>query len=191
MDAIRRVMNKKGNVAILWVASLPIFALLFCFIGTLAVVWMTHSSSQVAADAASLAATKKMDGWVQQDLEAKIRAVKEANGDLSPDDPGYQNPYMVVLGTDEKKKAFMNGVIHNHQGELKKIVQAYAKKNGGGDEGMLTLGKSGRIKVSVETPFRSLFFEEYFKDQTVEGSGTGPSRYYLEWLSDEERTIEY
>lgn len=128
----QHVMNKRGNVAILWVASLPIFALLFAFIGTLVTIWMTHSSSQMAADAASLAATQKMDAWVRQAMSEEL---SRADG--------------IALSTDAQKRDFMLRVISGHERGLQNVVREYVQKHGGDKHGEIHIGKNGRIEVNA------------------------------------------
>ncbi|QKI80691.1 pilus assembly protein TadG-related protein [Kroppenstedtia eburnea] len=166
-----RVFNKRGNVAVLWVASLPVFALLFAFIGTLVIIWMTHSASQVAADAASLAATKKLDVWVRQAMSEEMS----------------EGAFPV---TDAEKKEFMNRVISRHEQGLQEVVRKYVKKHGGDDHGVITVGKHSRIEVNARSSFQSLFLEEHFRDQYIYGAGSGPDRYYLDWLP-EGREVRY
>lgn len=168
----RYVLNQRGNVTVLWVASLPIFALLFAFIGTLVIIWMTHSSTQVAADAASLAATQKMDAGVRQAMNEKL-----SRGESLPE-------------TDVERSEFMHQVISRHERGLQDVVRKYVKKHGGDQHGVITLGKHGRIEVNARSSFRSLFFEEYFRDQYIHGAGSGPNRYYLDWLP-EGREVRY
>ncbi|MFC4075476.1 pilus assembly protein TadG-related protein [Salinithrix halophila] len=175
---IQKVFNKKGNVATLWVASLPVFALLFMVVGSLVVAWMSHSSSQVAADAASLAATQKLDGWVRQGLAEKMRQL----------DGGA---YGSILGSDEQKQAFMREVVRRHEQQLKAVAKKYAEKNGAKGKGRIILSSNGRVEVEAGTPFRSLIFEDYFKDYEITGSGTGPSRYYLDWLPNKAIEVTY
>ncbi|MFD1395595.1 pilus assembly protein TadG-related protein [Kroppenstedtia eburnea] len=170
----RHVLNKRGNVATLWVASLPIFALLFAFIGTLVTIWMTHSSSQMAADAASLAATQKMDAWVRQAMSEELN---RADG--------------TALSTDAQKRDFMLRVISGHERGLQNVVREYVQKHGGDKHGEIHIGKNGRIEVNARSSFQSLFFAEYFQDEYVYGAGSGPSRYYFDWLPSGGKTVKY
>jgi len=64
--------SRRGNATVLWVLSLPLFTILFLFVGSLIVVELTSSVSQTAADAGSLAATKKMDEWILAGLGGEI-----------------------------------------------------------------------------------------------------------------------
>jgi hypothetical protein len=184
---IRYVFNQKGNVATLWVASLPAFAILFMVIASLASAWMTHSASQVAADAASLAATKKLDGWVQAETNAWI---SRHDTGLEPDDPGYIDPYTLALGNDAKRNEFMHWVIARHESELKQVVKEYVTKHGGHEHGEMKVSVNGQIEVNAQSVFRSLIFEEAFQDYLIAGSGTGPKRYYLDWMT-QPKTIPY
>lgn len=187
---IKQFFNKKGNVTTLWVASLPVFAILFCIIASLASAWMTHSNSQVAADAASIAATKKLEGWVHQDTDAWISIFERQMAGLEPGDPGYTDPYTLAFGSKTQQNRFMNWVISSHEAELKKEVKKYVTKHGGHTEGEIRIGKNGRVEVKAQTQFRSLIFEDVFEDYYISGTGTGPTRYYLKWMT-EPRTVKY
>ncbi|SDW87884.1 hypothetical protein SAMN05444487_10784 [Marininema mesophilum] len=170
------IKNTQGNVTTLWVASLPVFAILFMFIGSLAVAWMSHSNSQVAGDAASLAATKKMDGWISGDLAAWL--------DLHKDN------YQEAMGNDAKREAFIRWSVARHRGELVRVVKKYVDKHGAKGKGLIT-SRSGRLEVQAGTPFKSILAKEYFVKYDIRGSGSGPSRYYLDGISDGAVHVKY
>lgn len=119
----------------MWVAGLPAFIILLMFLGTFVAAWLTHSASQVAADASSLAATEKLDQWVKQDLARRVQEVMERNQNSEI----YVDPYYEILGTKRKRESFMRSVVRNHEAELKAIVRQYAVKNGADKHGTITL----------------------------------------------------
>lgn len=176
--------SNKGNVTVMWVAGLPAFMIIFMFLASLATAWMTQSTSQVAADAGSLAVTKKLDRIVQKEQERRMNAVAEQNAGKEPGEPGYIDPYYAVLGTEEKRKFFMESVVSGHREELIRTVRSYAKKNGGGKHGSIRLSVHDRVEVIVKSQFNPPIFKDDFKDTHVRGSGTGPKREYLSWVKD-------
>lgn len=164
---------KRGNVTTLWLGLLPLFIMMFLFLGNLVMIWLSHSNSQVAGDSGSLAATKRMDHWVKEEM-------------MSPSDviqPG-------VLGPEEQKNAFMERVIEKNKEDIADYVRGYVENSGGSPHGKIIFSPEGRIKVQAQTPFESLVFKEHFDRFWVRGSGEGPKRDYLEWLSEPEE-IEY
>ena len=122
----RLLRNKQGNVTMLWVAGLPVFALLMMVIGTVAIAWMQHSTSQTAADAASLAVTKKLDQRFQEEYNRRIMELYAQ---------GVLDPHYHLVGTKAKKESFIRQVISKHQNELKSTAKEYVTKNGGYKEG--------------------------------------------------------
>ncbi|MFD1407734.1 pilus assembly protein TadG-related protein, partial [Kroppenstedtia eburnea] len=103
--------RKRGNVTMMWVTGLPAFMIMFMFLASLAAAWMTHSTSQVAADAGSLAVTKELDRIVEEEMQRKMNAIMEQNQGKNPGDPGYVDPYYAVLGTKQKRQRFMESVV--------------------------------------------------------------------------------
>lgn len=182
-----RIRDKKGNVTVMWVAGLPAFIIILMFMGTLATAWMAHSASQVAADASSLAATEKLDIWVKEDLARRLQQVAERNRYSEH----YVDPYYEVLGTKRKRQQFITSVIRNHEQELKATVREYAVKNGGDRHGVITLSVHDRVEVTARKPFKPMLFKEEFKHTYIKGSGTGPTRHYLEWLPERAIKIHY
>ncbi|SFS85935.1 hypothetical protein [Marininema halotolerans] len=170
------IKSKKGNVTTLWVASLPIFALLFMFIGSLAVAWMSHSNSQMAGDAASLAATHKIDGWVNADLTLWLER--------------YEGNYQKAIGSNAQRRAFIQWSIQRHRNELIEVVKQYTRKHGAKGKGLIT-SRSGRVVVRAGTPFQSMIARNYFSKQDIQGDGAGPVRYYLKGLPNDTIHIEY
>ncbi|MCS1352438.1 pilus assembly protein TadG-related protein [Mechercharimyces sp. CAU 1602] len=179
----------KGNITTLWVAGLPLFMLVLLFLSTLVNIWISHSASLNAADAASLAATKKLDEWYDSQYKAELAEVNRWNfiHELGPGDPGYRNPYHYILGTDDKKTAFMKRVVANHKIALQQEVKKYLKKHSA-DKGWIVLSVNDRVEIIAESAFEPLILEEEFREEYVKGTGTGPKRIYLEWLP--ERSIK-
>jgi len=155
----RRRLDRRGNVTMFWVVGLAAFFVVFSMVGTLVVAWMQHAYAQAVADAGSLAATKKLDQLVQEELN---RAMQE--------------------GTEEKRHAFMKRVIERRQNELREEVRKYVTKNGGHKHGKIRLPVNGRIEVEARVKYEPPVFQDWFKDAFVKGSGTGPKRHYLKWL---------
>lgn len=178
----RRRLDRRGNVTMFWVVGLAAFFVVFSMVGTLVVAWMQHAYAQAVADAGSLAATKKLDQLVQEELN---RAMQEAMN-VYPD----RDPYSVVMDTEEKRHAFMRRVIDRRQNELREEVRKYVTKNGGHKNGTIRLPVNGRIEVEVQTKYEPPVFQEWFENTFVKGSGTGPKRNYLKWLKSKE-TITY
>lgn len=172
----------------MWVTGLPAFMIMFMFLASLAATWMTHSTSQVAADAGSLAVTKKLDRIVEEEMQRRMNAIAEQNRGKQPGDPGYVDPYYAVLGTKQKRQRFMESVVWGHKSELASAVETYAQKNGGGKLSSIRMTVHGRVEVTIKTKFNSPIFKEDFKNTYVRGSGTGPKREYLSWV--EEGSIE-
>lgn len=182
--------RRKGNVTTLWLGGLPIFILIFLFTGNLVMIWLSHSNSQVAGDSGSLAATKKLDQWVKADYREQMEGIIRQNEGKIPGDPGYRDPYYTLLGTDEKKDAFIRGVIQRHRGDLASYVRKYVKKSGGDAKGMIVFSPDGRAQVGSQTKMEPLVFKETFDDLYIKGAGAGPKRDYLTWLSKKVK-IEY
>nr|WP_283770990.1 pilus assembly protein TadG-related protein [Polycladospora coralii] len=182
--------SKKGNVTTLWLAGLPMFALLMLALISMLTAWLSHSSMQVAADAASLAATKKMDKLVQDEINDRIARVIESN-QYRPVDEQIIDPYYYVVGTKRKKERLIRYVINHHQSELIAEVKKYVKKNGASSEGVITFFVNGRIEVEARTPYSPALFEEelseQFKDAYVKGRGTGPTRDYMKWITSKNK----
>jgi hypothetical protein len=170
----RRWLDRRGNVTMFWVVGLAAFFVVFSMVGTLVVAWMQHAYAQAVADAGSLAATKKLDQLVQEELN---RALQEAMN-VYPD----RDPYPIVMGTEEKRDAFMRRVIERRQNELREEVRKYVTKNGGHKHGKIRLPVNGRIEVEARVKYEPPVFQDWFKDAFVKGSGTGPKRHYLKWL---------
>ena len=137
----RRWLDRRGNVTMFWVVGLAAFFVVFSMVGTLVVAWMQHAYAQAVADAGSLAATKKLDQLVQEELN---RAMQEAMN-VYPD----KDPYSIVMGTEEKRHAFMKRVIERRQNELREEVRKYVTKNGGHKNGKIRLPVNGRIEVEA------------------------------------------
>jgi hypothetical protein len=182
LQRCRRWLDRRGNVTMFWIVGIAVFFIVFAIAGTLVIIWMQHAFAQAVADAGSLAATKKMDQWVQEDLNRELQAVI----DIYPD----QDAYTIVMGTEEKRHAFMTRVINRHRDELRAVVRKYVTKNGGHKKGLIRLPVNDRIEVEAQTKFEPLILQEYFENTFVKGSGTGPTRYYLKWLKSEV-TVEY
>ena len=163
----RRRLDRRGNVTMFWVVGLAAFFVVFSMVGTLVVAWMQHAYAQAVADAGSLAATKKLDQLVQEELN---RAMQE--------------------GTEEKRHAFMKRVIERRQNELREEVRKYVTKNGGHKNAKIRLPVNGRIEIEAQMKFEPPVFQDWFKDAFVKGSGTGPKRDYLKWLKSRQ-TIAY
>ena len=182
LNCYRRCLDRRGNVTMFWVVGLAAFFVVFSMVGTLVVAWMQHAYTQAVADAGSLAATKKLDQLVQEELN---RAMQEAMN-VYPD----RDPYPIVMGTEEKRDAFMRRVIERRQNELREEVRKYVTKNGGHKNGKIRLPVNGRVEVEAQMKFEPPVFQDWFKDAFVKGSGTGPKRNYLKWLKSVE-TITY
>ena len=182
LQRYRRWLDRRGNVTMFWIVGIAVFFIVFAIAGTLVVIWMQHAFAQAVADAGSLAATKKMDQWVQEDLNRELQAAN----DIYPD----EDPYTVVMGTEEKRHAFMTRVIDRHRDELRTVVRKYVTENGGHKKGMIRLPVNKRIEVEAQTKFEPMILQEQFKNTFIRGAGTGPTRDYLEWLKSEV-TIEY
>ncbi|SMO80429.1 TadE/TadG family type IV pilus assembly protein [Melghirimyces algeriensis] len=192
MFSIYRVLRRRrGNVTTFWVAGLPVFMMMFMFLASMAVVWMTQSTSQVAADAASLAVTKKLDQIVEEEKQQQMAAVARRNEGKEPGDPGYIDPYYAVLGTEQKRQSFMERVVYGHKAELIATVRSYAKKNGGGKHGVIRLSVHDRVEVVVKTKFEPPIFKEDFKNTDVHGNGTGPRREYIAWTEEGSIEVKY
>src|SRR5690606_29478563 len=92
------------------------------------------------------------------------------------------DPYLIVMGTEKKRHAFMRRVIVHRQNELREEVRKYVTKNGGHKHGEIRLPVNRRIEVEARMKFEPPVFQDWFKDAFVKGSGTGPKRHYLKWL---------
>ena len=160
-----------------WLVGIAVFFFVFAVLGTVVVAWMQHAYAQAVADSGSLAATKKMDQWVQEEMNRKLQEA----WNIDPDG----NPYDMVLGTEEKKNAFMREVINRHRGELQAVVRKYVTKNGGSRHGTIRLPVNKRIEVEAQLKFEPMIFHDFFEGTFVKGSGTGPSREYLTWLKSD------
>jgi len=182
LQRCRRLLDRRGNVTMFWIVGTAIFFIVFAIAGTLVIAWMQHSFAQAVADAGSLAATKKMDQWVREDLS---RELQEA-ANIYPD----EDPYTIVMGTKQKRHAFMIRVINRHRNELRAVVRKYVTKNGGHKKGLIHLPVNKRIEVEARTKFDPPIFQEQFKNTYIKGAGTGPKRDYMKWLQSEV-TIEY
>ncbi len=177
-----RLRDKRGNVTMLWVAALPVFAILMMVIGTVAVAWMQHATAQTAADAASLAVTKKLDQRYYEELDRRLQELAAQ---------GIWDPWNYLLGTPAKKESFMRHVVNKYQGELKSVAKEYVTKNGGDNEGTIRLSVSGRVEVTARQEFKPMIFEEAFEDTYIKGSGTGPSREHIKWLPEGAITLHF
>jgi hypothetical protein len=170
---IWRMRRRKGNVTTMWIAGLPVFMIVFMFLASLVIAWMDVGISQKAADAGSLAVTKKMDELVNQEIDARLVAAVERK---SP------NPYDEVLGTPGQKNGLVEYVISSKEKELIEAAQRYLRKNGAAPHGVITFFVDGRIQVEAKIPFKPMIFEDEFKGTYVKGRGTGPVREYGKWL---------
>lgn len=173
----RHLLDRRGNVTTFWMVGIAIFFFVFAVLGTVVVAWMQHAYAQAVADSGSLAATKKMDQWVQEEMNRKFQEALNINPD--------GDPYQMVLGTEEKKNAFMREVIYRHRSELQAVVRKYVTKNGGYQHGTIRLPVNKRIEVEALLKFEPMIFHDFFKNTFVKGSGTGPSRDYLTWLKSD------
>jgi len=182
LHGYRRWLDRRGNVTMFWVVGLAAFFVVFSLVGTLVVAWMQHAYVQAVADAGSLAATKKLDQLVQEELNQALQKVMN----VYPD----SDPYSIVMGTEEKRHSFMRSVIDRRQNELQEEVRKYVTKNGGYKSGKIRLPVNGRVEVEAQMKFEPPVFQDLFKNTFVKGSGTGPKRHYLEWLKSKE-TITY
>lgn len=172
-----QLLDRRGNVTTFWLVGIAIFFFVFAVLGTVVVAWMQHAYAQAVADSGSLAATKKMDQWVQEEMNRKLQEA----WNIDPDG----DPYDMVLGTEEKKNAFMREVINRHRGELQAVVRKYVTKNGGSRHGTIRLPVNKRIEVEAQLKFEPMIFHDFFEGTFVKGSGTGPSREYLTWLKSD------
>lgn len=182
LQRCRHWLDRRGNVTMFWIVGTAIFFIVFAVAATLVIAWMQHSFAQAVADAGSLAATKKMDQWVQEDYNRELEEAKH----IYPD----EDPYEIVMGTKEKRHAFMLRVINRHRDELRATVRKYVTKNGGHKKGVIRLPVNKRIEVEARRKFDPPIFQEQFKKTYIKGTGTGPKRNYMEWLQSKV-TIEY
>lgn len=190
--------SKKGNVTVTWVLSLPLFTLIFLFIGSLIGVWMVNAAVDTAAEAGSLAATKKMDNWILLGLNDQInQQIPNTPHPIIPpgqiDDKELEIDKIMneILKDENAKREFIRMLFEKHEEELKNEVREYVKRNGGQDHGWIIFPVNGRIEVKAKMPYHALVFSSYFQNATIEGTGYGPKRLYLELLPEKSIKIQY
>lgn len=183
LSTYKKLTSKRGNVTSMWMAGLPIFMIFFLLVGTLGQVWISHANSQKAADAASLAATKKMDQFVNREFYRQMAAIgtsyMDSNGEVV-----YINPYEVIMNSPRLKRKIIQNAVNRHQGEIKQTVKEYLEKNDAELKGKVIFFTDGRVEVVAESKLKPLILEEQFKDVTVKGTGRGPSRDYMKWAPE-------
>lgn len=168
--------RKRGNVTLMWVVSLPVFMIIFMFLGSLVTVWIDHAVAQKAADAGSLAATKKMDQYVSNELQIVINRILQEN----TDNQTMIDPYQYVLENGSVKKDIIKKSVLNNRDELKQEVRKYVEQNGAKPSNIYFF-EDGRIQVEAKVKFDPLIWAEEFKNQYVKGKGFGPTRDYGSW----------
>jgi hypothetical protein len=174
LRSLRRLNRKRGNVTMMWVAGLPIFMIFFMFLASLVIAWMDHATAQKAADAGSLAATQKMDEYVNKEVQERMQAVIGTGVIL--------DPYEAVLGTPGKRYGVIKSVRKKYENEIKKSVSKYIKQNGA-EPSKIIFFVDGRVRVEAKVKFHSLIFAEQFRDVYVKGVGFGPKRDYAGWTA--------
>ncbi|MBD1372423.1 hypothetical protein IC620_08635 [Hazenella sp. IB182357] len=191
LSIIKRKRWRKGNVTTLWAFGLPIFMFIFMFLSTIMLVWLHHAKAMVAADAASLAATKKLDGLVNQEIDNRMTTII-ANNSRLPENQRISDPYYAVIGTKHKKKNLVKYVINYNQDAIKKEVRKYATANGTEDSGKIIFFQDGRIRVEAKVKFNPPIFKDSLKGKYIKGTGDGPTRDYMKWLTrPNQKVLEY
>lgn len=201
--------SRKGGITTAWVGSIPVFMLFFFFLGAFGLAWMTHSNSQVAADAGGIAATKKLEELISLDLDSQLEdrlkegsfeenlprdsALREA---LEEEVPLEEIPVEDKLnglfeGDPYKITHYLEPFFEHHREEIADTVRYYVEKNGGDDEGVIIFPVNGRVEVQARTPFHPPIFDEYIDEEYVDGKGYGPERIYLKLLPEKSFKIEY
>ncbi|MFC7443318.1 TadE/TadG family type IV pilus assembly protein [Laceyella putida] len=173
---LRKFNRKRGNVTLMWVVALPVFMIIFMFLGSLVVVWMEHAIAEKAADAGSLAATKKMDGYVSAELQTIMSRILQENADNQT----FIDPYQYVLGNSGLKRGIIKNAVFNNKEELIKEVRKYVEQNGA-EPSRIYFFADGRIQVEAKVKFTPLIWAEEFANKYVKGTGFGPTRDYGSW----------
>jgi hypothetical protein len=166
--------RKRGSVTVMWVVALPVYILIFMLLASLVIVWVDHSVAQKAADAGSLAATKKMDEYVNKEVQERMQAVVGTGVII--------DPYEAVLGTPSKRYGVIKSVRNKYENEIKQSVSKYIKQNGA-EPSKVIFFVDGRVRVEAKVKFHSLIFSEQFRDVYVKGVGFGPKRDYAGWTA--------
>ncbi|PTX55277.1 hypothetical protein C8P63_12074 [Melghirimyces profundicolus] len=188
MGAFKVIKNRKGSATITWVVSLPVFLLIFLFLGGLTSAGMTYASTKQAADAGSIAATKKLDEWLLQDSRVQGKL-----SEIIPD-TGENLTNSEKLNSLEKKllAKVAQELLKQREDELKEYVRMYVQKNGAAPSGKITFPVHDKhIQVEAKTSFQPVGLEEFFQGEFIDGKGLGPEREYLNLLPEGTYTIEY
>lgn len=149
---------------------------------------MTSASVDRAAEAGSIAATKKIDDWLLQDSRIQNRLselIPNTESDLTNGEKLNALDEKLVVKVAEE-------LLEQREDELKEYVRTYVQRNGGEPSGKIIFPVHDRhIKVQAQKSFQPVGLEKYFQDEHVEGEGLGPEREYLTLLPEETFTIEY
>jgi flagellar basal body-associated protein FliL len=184
------LQKKKGGASMAWVASIPVFMVVFLFLATLATVMMDYSAANQAAEAGSIAATKKLDEWLLQDQNVQngLDKIVPENTPLDDTTVGEQLNQM-----DKQLLAkIAEKMLEQREDEMRETVREYVQKNGGEPHGVIVFPvHDNHIHVEAKKDFHSMIFADFFKDEKIEGEGLGPEREYLSVFQDKQFKIEY
>ncbi|MFD1424527.1 TadE/TadG family type IV pilus assembly protein [Laceyella tengchongensis] len=176
---MRTINRKRGNVTLMWVVALPVFMIIFMFLGSLVIAWMNHAVAEKAADAGSLAATKKMDEYVSAELQIIMNKILENNAENQT----FIDPYQYVMSHNGIKRGIIKNAVFNNEEELKKEVRKYVKQNGA-QPSKIRFFADGRVQVEAKVKFTPLIWADEFTNKYVKGNGFGPTRDYGTWWSN-------
>lgn len=178
LSVFNTLKGKKGNVTVMWALSLPMFVLIVLFVTSMAMGWIAKSTSQMAADAGSVAATKKIDEVIQIYFSKEAQKLSEQGKTIDFSDQRLLS------------RVFQN-VSNHHKEEIAESVRKYAKKNGGSSHGYIKFPVEGRVQVIAYTKYEPMAWEEYFKKDHVRGTGLGPTRHFFKSFKGEPLVIQY
>jgi len=192
----KKLTDQRGNVTVAWVAILPGFIILALFMGSVMLAWATHSSAQVAADAGSLAATKKLDELIMADffpfLKNEAIPIPDELNDVESDLHNQEKMEQVIdklLSNPVIKERFVQFILDEHRDEIANTVRYYVVKNGGDSKGKIIFPVYGRIQVEARKKYEPLDWD--YVSGYIEGTGYGPSRLYLKLLPEKSIEINY
>lgn len=174
--------NQKGGATTMWLMLLPAFLMIGLFFGSMFMVKMSHSSAEVAADAGSIAATKKLDEWILPKLPLPTQGPVTIPG--STDRLGNEKIQEMLSKVDQQLLAnIADQILKQKEQEMVEAVRYYVQKNGGDVHGKIIYPvEGGRIEVQARVRYRPLIFQDFFQDTYIQGSGMGPKREFLKLL---------
>jgi hypothetical protein len=186
------LLNHEGNATIMWVAALPAFIVLLLVVGNLGAVWVAHSSAQLAADAGSIAATKKMDEWLAPQVDQELHGLPGKATNEIENMPIEDKMKVLSEKKPELFSRLVEEILRTREKEMADSVRYYVKKNGGYEHGKIIFPVNDRIQVEAKAKYKPLIWDEMFKGIYAKGTGAGPSRpAYFKLLKESSVVIEY